>query len=136
MVMIVVVVVVCVPMRNRLTVVADRQQRLAITMRGGNAVASQTVLALLKRGRAVPNRCPAVVAAALLAAPRGTIYIHEARGSHQSIDLSSISGTGDKHLRAPPLDGTSSRSVWECVYVSHCVCVYLYVCLVMFFIFF
>jgi len=97
-VVVVVVVVVCVPMHNRLTVatVADRQQRLAITMRGGNAVASQAVLALLKRGRAIPNRRPAVVTAALLAAPRDTAYIYmkpEALISRSISRLSPVRGT-------------------------------------------
>lgn len=54
-------------------VVADRQQRLTISMRGRNAVAPQTVLTLLKGRSATSKDIPA---AALLAAPRGTAYIY------------------------------------------------------------
>jgi len=71
-------------------VVADRQQRLTISMRGRNAVAPQTVLTLLKGCSATSKDIPA---AALLAAPRGTAYIYQVRDSHKSISrLSSYGG--------------------------------------------
>lgn len=55
-------------------VVTDRQQRLAVSMSGDHAVAPQTLLTLLKRGRATPKGSPAVLP---LAAPRiGTAYIY------------------------------------------------------------
>jgi hypothetical protein len=138
-VVVVVVVVVCMPMRNRLTIaaVADWQQRLAITMRGGNAIASQAVLALLKTGRAIPNRHSAVVTAVLLAAPRGTAYIYMKPEALISRSISCLSPVRGTNLRAPPLDGTSSHSViWECcvcVSVCVCVCVRAFVCVLRYF---
>lgn len=54
-------------------VVTDRQQRLAVSVSGDHAVAPQTLLTLLKRGRATPKESPVALP---LAAPRGTEYIY------------------------------------------------------------
>lgn len=54
-------------------VVTDRQQRLAVSVSGDHAVAPQTLLTLLKRGRATPKESPAALP---LAAPRDTAYIY------------------------------------------------------------
>lgn len=84
-------------------VVADRQQRLAISVRGGNAVTPQAVLTLLERRSATPKDIP--VAALLAAASRGTAYIYQARDCHQSI--SRLSPCGGRH----PAGGSSRQYV-------------------------
>lgn len=82
---------------GRWLAVADRQQRLAVSVGGGNAVAPQAVLALLKRRRATPNEGPASLLAAC-----GTAYIH-INPRLSSVDLSIISSRGGRHLRVAPL---------------------------------
>jgi len=87
-------------------VVADRQQRLTISMRGRNAVAPQTVLTLLKGCSATSKDIPA---AALLAAPRGTAYIYQVRDSHKSI--SRLSSYGGRPAPVALLDSMSRSAV-------------------------
>lgn len=71
-------------------VVVHRQQRLTVSVRGGNAIAPQALLTLLERRSATPKDIPA--AALLTAVSRDTAYIYQARDS--SVDVSIISVRG------------------------------------------
>lgn len=89
-------------MDGRLTiaaVTANRQQRLAVSMRSRNAVVPQALLTWLDRHRAAPNDS---LAAASLVTPRGTVYIYIKPEALISRDLF-LSQYGDR-LRVAPLE--------------------------------
>lgn len=69
-------------------VVADRQQSLAVSVSGDHAVAPQTLLTLLKGGRATPKESPAALS---LTGPRRTAYIYIKPETHQLIIVSRVS---------------------------------------------